>query len=95
MQKILWILLLYLISLPAYSTVCTDYLAGNYNPSAVITSQKEYIDKYEEMIGSNFISSIVYGKGYLKVPGSRKVKVSYLCQFADYKTPVWGYVFRR
>ena len=48
MQKILWILLLYLISLPAYSTVCTDYLAGNYNPPAVITSQKEYIDKYED-----------------------------------------------
>lgn len=92
MKKAFLIFLTFLFAGPANSTVCTEYLSTAYQQPVTLTSKKEYIDKYEEMIGSNFVSSIVYGKGYLKFPEKRRLKIYYICQLESYNKPIWGYV---
>lgn len=84
----------------AFASVCTDYLSGlyseNYKEKIEITPDKnEITDKYEDKINNEFISSVVYGKGYLKQKNRRRQKIMYFCTMKDSKTPVWGYVFPR
>ena len=84
----------------AFASVCTDYLSGlyseNYKEKIEITPNKnEITDKYEDKINNEFISSVVYGKGYLKQKNRRRQKIMYFCTMKDSKTPVWGYVFPR
>ena len=84
----------------AFASVCTDYLSGlyseNYKEKIEITPNKnEITDKYEDKINNEFISSVVYGKGYLKQKNRRRQKIMYFCTMKNSKTPVWGYVFPR
>ncbi len=100
MKKIITILtFLFWIQGAAFATECTEYLSKNYsasyNTAVEINSQKEYIDKYENNINNQFISSIIYGKGYFKQENKRKQKITYLCTLKDYKTITWGYVLPR
>lgn len=90
---------LFCIQLAANSTECTEYLAKNYSATykanVEVTSQKEYIDKYENKINEQFISSIIYGKGYFKQENKRKQKITYLCILKDDDTITWGYILPR
>lgn len=100
MQKFVIILMLLLFPAGAFASVCTDYLSGlyseNYNENIEISPDKrERTDKYEDKINNEFISSVVYGKGYLKQKNRRRQKIMYFCTMKDSKTPVWGYVFPR
>lgn len=84
----------------AFASVCPDYLSDlyseNYNENIEISPDKrERTDKYEDKINNEFISSVVYGKGYLKQKNRRRQKIMYFCTMKDSKTPVWGYVFPR
>lgn len=84
----------------AFASVCTDYLSDlyseNYKEKIEITPDKnEITDKYEDKINNEFISSVVYGKGYLKQKDRRRQKIMYFCTMKNSKTPVWGYVFPR
>lgn len=100
MKRFITILLVLQLQTTAIAAVCTDYLSDlyseNYNEKIEITPDKnEITDKYEDKINNEFISSVVYGKGYLKQKDRRRQKIMYFCTMKDSKTPVWGYVFPR
>ncbi len=82
----------------ANSTQCTDFiskdLSNAQNRTIIIQSKSENIEKYEDHIESQFISSIISGKGYLKQENKRKQKIHYICLMENYSAPIWGYVFK-
>lgn len=97
MKKIITaITILFCLDSLAYATECTEYLSknysANYKSTIKVTSQKEYIEKYENYINNQFISSIIYGKGHFKQENKRKQKITYLCTLKDYNTITWGYI---
>ena len=63
------------------------------NPLTV--SKKEFIDKYEQKVGDYYISSIVYGYGYMKIPKCKMQRISYITLIGNDCKPVWGYVIPR
>ena len=87
------------LSLNANASECTDYLVNmyskEYNAPIKFNSKKEHIDKYEQMLGTSFVSSIVYGVGYMKKPDSKKMRVTYVCAMENDQKPIWGYVIPR
>lgn len=100
MRKLLLLSLILFSTLSANATCCSDYLADlyskEYNSKVKIVSKKEHIDKYEQKIGDNFVSSIVYGVGYMKRPKCKKLRITYICLLESCdKPPIWGYVIPR
>ena len=63
--------------------------------SPKIVSKKEFIDKYEQKVGDYYISSIVYGYGYMKIPKCKKQRISYITLIGNDCKPIWGYVIPR
>ena len=67
-----------------------------YNTKVKIITKEEHIDKYEQKIGNCFISSIVYGVGYMKRPKCKKIRITYICLLENCeKPPIWGYIIPR
>ena len=65
------------------------------NDGANIIAKKEFIDKYEQKVGDYYISSIVYGYGYMKIPKCKKQRISYITLIGNDCKPIWGYVIPR
>ena len=42
-----------------------------------------------------YISSIVYGYGYMKIPKCKKQRISYITLIGNDCKPIWGYVIPR
>mgnify|MGYP000299582271 CR=1 FL=1 len=86
MRKLISLLIILCSALQVTASECTAYLcdiySNAYNSKVKIVSKKKFIDKYEQKVGDYYISSIVYGYGYMKLIGN------------DCK-PVWGYVIPR
>ena len=100
MRKLLLTISILFFTLSANATCCSDYLAElyskEYNSKVKIVSKKEHIDKYEQKIGDFYVSSIVYGVGYLKRPKCKKMRITYICLLESCdKPPIWGYVIPR
>lgn len=99
MKNIITFIVLFSFQNAVLASDCTEYLSKiytqNYNSTITITSQKESLDKYENNINNQHISSIIYGKGYFKQEHKRKQKITYLCTLKDYNTITWGYVLPR
>lgn len=100
MKKFLLLALILFSTLSANATCCIDYLqelySKEYNSKVKIVSKKEHIDKYEQKIGENFVSSIVYGVGYMKKPKCKKIRITYICLLSSCdKPPIWGYIIPR
>ena len=100
MRKLILLTLIILSALKANATCCSEYLedlySKEYNAKVKIISKDEFIDKYEQKIGDRFVSSIVYGTGYLKRPKCKKIRITYICMLEDStKPPIWGYVIPR
>lgn len=99
MKNIITFIILFSFQNAVLASDCTEYLSKiytqNYNSTITITSQKESLDKYENNINNQYISSIIYGKGYFKQEHKRKQKITYLCTLKDYNTITWGYVLPR
>ena len=99
MKNIITFIVLFSFQNAVLASDCTEYLSKiytqNYNSTITITSQKESLDKYENNINNQHISSIIYGKGYFKQENKRKQKITYLCTLKDYNTITWGYVLPR
>lgn len=81
------------------ATPCSKYLEEKYSkecPNFVkLVSKKEHIDVCEQQIGNQYISSIGYGIGYMKIRGQRKTNISYICILDNNNQPIWGYVIPR
>ena len=91
-----------LILLPTFASAseCTDFLTEFYTKSynetiTVFADRNESVDKYEDYINNQYISSIIYGKGYLKPADKRRKRITYICTAKDYKTMTWGYILPR
>lgn len=91
-----------LILLPTFASAseCTDFLTELYTnvyneKLTVSTAGNEFVDKYEDYINNQYISSIIYGKGYLKPADKRRKRITYICTAKDYKTMTWGYILPR
>ncbi len=100
MKKLLLITLILLSTLNANATCYSEYLEDLYskelNTKVKITSKEEHIDKYEQKIGDYFISSIVYGVGYMKQPKCKKIRITYICLLESCdKPPIWCYIIPR
>ena len=100
MKKFLLIIAILNLQTTVLASECTDYLSAlyskNYNNTIKVTTDKtEFTDKYEDYINNEFISSIVYGKAYLKFPDKRRKKITYFCMMKDYKNITWGYILPR
>ena len=63
-----------------------------YNKRVKIVSKDEQIEKYEQKIGEQFVSSIVYGVGYMKVKGERKKRITYIVLLKNNCEIFWGHV---
>lgn len=78
------------------ATTCTEYLSqiysNAYSKNIKISSQKEFIEKYEQTVDQTFISSIVYGKGYFMQDNARKKKITYICTMKNDAQAQWGHV---
>lgn len=100
MRKLFLFTLIILSALKANATCYSEYLEDLYskehNTKVKIVSKDEHIDKYEQKVGDSFISSIVYGVGYLKIPKCKKIRITYICLLESCdKPPIWGYVIPR
>lgn len=100
-MKRTFILALFILLTPfsVFATEATDYLSDvyskEYNSKVKIKSKKEYCDKYEQEIGGQYISSIVYGQADMKIKKCKKQKVNYICLFKNDCEIFWGYVIPR
>lgn len=96
MKRVFLSVILLLNTSCAFATLCTDYLediySKEYNKPVKIKCKSEFIDKIEQNLGGNFISSITYGKAELKIPKQRKMRVSYFCLMESCDKPLWGYI---
>lgn len=97
MKRVIILALFVLLnSLPIFATDASDFLAEmytkEYNCNVKIKSKKEYCDKYEQEIGGQYISSIVYGQANMKIKGHKKQKVTYICLLKNDCEIFWGYV---
>ena len=85
--------------LPANASECSKYLTDLYTQecdcAVKIVSKKEFADKYEQKIGDYFVSSIVYGYGYMKKHKCKKVRITYITLLGCNGEPIWGYVIPR
>ena len=100
MRKLLLLTLILFSTLGANATCCSDYLTDlyskEYNTKVKIITKEEHIDKYEQKIGNCFISSIVYGVGYMKRTKCKKIRITYICLLENCeKPPIWGYIIPR
>lgn len=77
------------------SDFLTDLYTKEYKCDVKIKSKREFCDKYEQKIGGQYISSIVYGQADMKIKGHKKQKVSYICLMENDCKIVWGYVIPR
>lgn len=98
MKKLLLIIISSVICLPGHASVCTDYLSSeltnNHGKPVSIVSKQENIEKYEIYIGSQFISSLIYGKGKMKSEKKTLRKIHYSCLMENDTKPVFGYTFK-
>ena len=79
-----------------YTDYFSDLYSKEYNKRVKIVSKDEQIEKYEQKIGEQFVSSIVYGVGYMKRPKCKKLRITYICLLESCdKPPIWGYVIPR
>ena len=78
------------------ATEYTDYFSElyskEYKKPVKIVSKTENIEKYEQKIGDQFISSIVYGVGYMKVKGQKKIRITYICLLKNSCEIFWGHI---
>lgn len=100
MKKIFILTLFVLLNQVSVSaTEATDYLSKiyseEYNSKVEIKSKKEYCDKYEQKVGGQLVSSIIYGHADMKIEKYKKQKVSYICLFKHNNEILWGYVIPR
>ena len=99
MRKLLLLIVLFStlnVSATCYSDYLEEVYSKEHNTKVKIISKDEHIDKYEQKIGDNFISSIVYGVGYLKIPKCKKIRITYICLLKNCNSkPVWGYIIPR
>lgn len=99
MKRLFLILILMVFLLPAGASECTKYLTDLYTKenetSCKIVSKQEFTDKYEQKIGDYYISSIVYGYGYMKKRKCRKIRIAYITLLDCNDNPIWGYVIPR
>ena len=96
MRKLLLLILILFSTLSANATCCSDYLTDlyskEYNTKVKIVSKKEHIDKYEQKIGDYFVSSVVYGVGYMKIKGQKKKRITYICLLKNCREIFWAHV---
>ena len=99
MKRLFLILLFSLFLLPANARECSKYLTEKYTNECEcpvkIVSKAEFIDKYEQKIGDVYVSSIVYGNGYMKKRRCKKIRVTYITLYDENCKPIWGYVIPR
>ncbi|CCZ51270.1 TPA: hypothetical protein CPT90_09335 [Candidatus Gastranaerophilales bacterium HUM_3] len=99
MRKLILLLIILCFALQVRASECTAYLceiySNEYNSKVKIVSKKEFIDKYEQKVGDYYISSIVYGYGYMKIPKCKKQRISYITLIGNDCKPIWGYVIPR
>lgn len=99
MRKLVFLLVVLCFTLQVKASECTAYLcevySSEYNSRVKIVSTKEFVDKYEQKVGEYYISSIVYGYGYMKLPEKRRQRVSYITLMGSDCKPIWGYVIPR
>lgn len=98
-MKRLFLVLMSLLLLPVEASECSKYLTDLYskeyeNPCKVVSKQ-EFVDKYEQKVGDYFISSIVYGYGYMKKHKCKKIRITYITLLGCDGNPIWGYVIPR
>ena len=96
MQKFILCFLLLTLSSSAMASQYTDYFSDlyskEYNKRVKIVSKDEQIEKYEQKIGEQFVSSIVYGVGYMKVKGERKKRITYIVLLKNNCEIFWAHV---
>ena len=80
------------VSASQYTDYFTDIYSKEYKKPVKIVSKDEQIEKYEQKIGDQFISSIVYGVGYMKVKGQKKIRITYICLLKNSCEIFWGHI---
>ncbi len=75
-----------------YSDYISNIYSKEYNKTVKIVSKDEHIEKYEQKIGEQFISSIVYGVGYMKIKGQKKKRITYICLLKNCNEIFWAHV---
>ena len=96
MQKFILSFLLLTFCSSVSATQYTDYISKmyskEYNKPVKIISKDEQIEKYEQKIGEQFVSSIVYGVGYMKMKGQKKKRITYICLLKNCHEIFWAHV---
>ena len=100
MKKFIYTACILILSAAVQASECVDYLSElyscQYDAPVKIKSKLEVIDKYEQKIGNEYVSSIVYGQADLKIKHRKKMRVSYICLLKSCtEKPMWGYIIPR
>ena len=96
MKKIFLCILSLLLCSSVLASEYTDYFSEMYSKEykkhVKVVSKDEHIEKYEQKVGDVFVSSIVYGVGYMKIKGHKKTRITYICLLKNNCEIFWGHI---